>query len=72
MDEINSSEVMQFVLLTQYFDTLNSIGTKEGNNTILVPHSPGGMKDFQQQIIEGTAIGKKMAETNSAPNKKES
>ena len=60
LDEINSTEVMQFVLLTQYFDTLNSIGTKEGNNTILVPHSPGGMKDFQQQIIEGTYIGKEL------------
>ncbi|MDB4088969.1 SPFH domain-containing protein [Flavobacteriales bacterium] len=71
LDEINSTEVMQFVLLTQYFDTLNSIGTKEGNNTILVPHSPGGMKDFQQQIIEGTVIGKKMTETNSSSKKEE-
>lgn len=60
LDEIDSTEVMQFVLLTQYFDTLNNIGTKQGNNTILVPHSPGGMKDFQQQIMEGTAIGKKL------------
>lgn len=60
MHDIDSAEVMQFVLLTQYFDTLNNIGTKEGNNTILVPHTPGGMKDFQQQIIEGTVIGKKM------------
>lgn len=61
LNEIDSTEVMQFVLLTQYFDTLNSIGTKEGNNTIMIPHSPGGMKDFQQQIMEGTAIGKKLA-----------
>jgi regulator of protease activity HflC (stomatin/prohibitin superfamily) len=61
LNEIDSTEVMQFVLLTQYFDTLNNIGTKEGNNTIMIPHSPGGMKDFQQQIMEGTAIGKKLA-----------
>lgn len=60
LDEIDSTEVMQFVLLTQYFDTLNNIGSKQGNNTILVPHSPGGMKDFQQQIMEGTALGKKL------------
>mgnify|MGYP005988611141 CR=1 FL=1 len=71
LDEINSTEVMQFVLLTQYFDTLNSIGTKEGNNTILVPHSPGGMKDFQQQIIEGTVVGQKMSESVAAAPKKE-
>jgi len=66
LDEINSTEVMQFVLLTQYFDTLNSIGTKEGNNTILVPHSPGGMKDFQQQIMEGTFVGQKLNEPAKA------
>ncbi len=70
LDEINSTEVMQFVLLTQYFDTLNSIGTKEGNNTILVPHSPGGMKDFQQQIIEGTFVGQKMGESSKTKPKK--
>jgi len=69
LDEINSTEVMQFVLLTQYFDTLNSIGTKEGNNTILVPHSPGGMKDFQQQIIEGTFVGQKMSEVTPTKRK---
>lgn len=62
LQDIDSAEVMQFVLLTQYFDTLNNIGTKEGNNTIMVPHSPGGMKDFQQQIIDGTLIGKKLSE----------
>ncbi|MFT4696305.1 MAG: regulator of protease activity HflC (stomatin/prohibitin superfamily) [Urechidicola sp.] len=71
LDEINSSEVMQFVLLTQYFDTLNSIGTKEGNNTILVPHSPGGMKDFQQQIIEGTVVGQRLSDSSSPSDKKE-
>ena len=71
LDEINSSEVMQFVLLTQYFDTLNSIGTKEGNNTILVPHSPGGMKDFQQRIIEGTVVGQRLSDSSSPSDKKE-
>lgn len=71
LNEIDSSEVMQFVLLTQYFDTLNNIGSKEGNNTILVPHSPGGMKDFQQQIIEGTVVGQKLAQNSPSPKKKE-
>ena len=51
---------MQFVLMTQYFDTLTAIGSNSTNNTIMVPHSPGGMKDFQQQIIEGTIIGQKL------------
>jgi hypothetical protein len=27
---------------------------------MLMPHSPGAMQDFQQQIIAGTAFGGKM------------
>jgi regulator of protease activity HflC (stomatin/prohibitin superfamily) len=61
LQEVDPQEIMQFVLMTQYFDTLTAIGANDNNNTVLVPHSPGGMKDFQQQIIEGTYIGKKLA-----------
>lgn len=60
LKDITHEEVMQFVLLTQYFDTLNNIGQNGKNTSILVPHSPNAMKDFQQQIIEGTLIGKKL------------
>ena len=59
---ISHEEVMQFVLLTQYFDTLSSIGANGKNTTMLMPHSPGSMQDFQQQIVAGTAFGTKMSE----------
>ncbi len=55
---------MQFVLLTQYFDTLNNIGQNGKNTSILIPHSPSAMKDLQQQIVEGTLIGKKLQEAS--------
>ena len=61
LQEVDPQEIMQFVLMTQYFDTLTSIGANENNNTIMVPHSPGGMKDFQQQIIEGTFVGRELS-----------
>jgi len=61
LQDVDPQEIMQFVLMTQYFDTLTSIGSNSTNNTIMVPHTPGGMKDFQQQIIDGTIIGKKLA-----------
>ena len=51
---------MQFVLMT-IFCTLTAIGANENNNTVIVPHTPGGMKDFQQQIIQGTFIGEELA-----------
>ena len=55
--------------MTQYFDTLTAIGANDNNNTVLVPHSPGGMKDFQQQIIEGTFVGKELAKHQKKTSK---
>jgi len=60
LKNITHEEVMQFVLLTQYFDTLNNIGQNGKNTSILIPHSPSAMQDFQQQIVNGTLIGKKL------------
>jgi regulator of protease activity HflC (stomatin/prohibitin superfamily) len=62
LQDISSSEVMQFVLMTQYFDTLNNIGSNSKNSSILIPNSPGAMKDFQEQIIQGTFIGNRFNE----------
>lgn len=56
LQSVSSAEIMQFVLMTQYFDTLNNIGTQSKNTSILVPHSPGAMKDFQEQLITGTLL----------------
>ena len=60
LQDVDPQEIMQFVLMTQYFDTLTAIGANENNNTVMVPHTPGGMKDFQQQIIDGTFVGKEL------------
>lgn len=60
LETVTHEEIMQFVLMTQYFDTIKDIGANSKNSSILMPHSPGGMKDFQNQIISGTFIGGKM------------
>lgn len=44
----SAHDVMNLVLMTQYFDTLKEIG--QNSNTILIPHSPGGMEDIQNQM----------------------
>lgn len=69
LKDVTHEEVMQFVLLTQYFDTINNVGSNSKNTSILIPHSPSAMKDFQQQIIEGTFIGEKLH--SNVSNKKE-
>lgn len=60
LKQVSHEEVMQFVLLTQYFDTLNNVGSNSKNTSILIPHSPSAMKDFQQQIIQGTYVGQQL------------
>ena len=53
----SAQEVMNLVLLTQYFDTLKDIGINSNTNTILMPHSPGGLADITSQIQNAIAIG---------------
>ncbi len=48
---VTARDVMSLVLLTQYYDMLTDVGKHSNNNTILIPHSPGAVGDFQQQIL---------------------
>jgi len=47
---VNSQDAMNLVMMTQYLDTLTNLGSSGNSNTILIPHSPGGMQDLQSQI----------------------
>lgn len=50
VDGTSAQEVMNLVLMTQYFDTLKEVSNSSKTNTILVPHSPSGMNDLQEQM----------------------
>lgn len=71
LKNVTHEEVMQFVLLTQYFDTINNVGSNSKNTSILIPHSPGAMKDFQDQIIKGTFIGEKLNQYTATDGKED-
>jgi regulator of protease activity HflC (stomatin/prohibitin superfamily) len=43
-------DVMQLVLMTQYFDTLKEIAANDHTNTILIPHTPNTLSDIFSQI----------------------
>lgn len=47
LSEVSPIEIMQFVLLTQHYDTIKDIGEK--NSAIIVPYSPGNLQNLQQQ-----------------------
>lgn len=46
----SAADVMNLVLMTQYFDTLKEIGASSATNTILIPHSPAHMTDLAGQL----------------------
>lgn len=48
----SAAEVMQLVLVTQYFDTLKSIGELNKTNTLFLSHSPGAVKDISQELMQ--------------------
>jgi regulator of protease activity HflC (stomatin/prohibitin superfamily) len=55
----SSSEVMQLVLVTQYFDTIKSIGELDKTNTLFLSHSPGQVQDIGQQIMQAMIAAEK-------------
>lgn len=60
-----TQDVMNLVLLTQYFDTLKELGQSSQTNTILIPHSPGGMNDLAQQIRDAMIVSSEVGRDRS-------
>jgi regulator of protease activity HflC (stomatin/prohibitin superfamily) len=56
VDGASSKDVMQLVMVTQYFDTLKSIGESDKTNTLFLSHSPLAVKDVSEQILESMLI----------------
>jgi regulator of protease activity HflC (stomatin/prohibitin superfamily) len=52
VDGASSKDVMQLVMVTQYFDTLKSIGESDKTNTLFLSHSPGAVKEVSEQILD--------------------
>ena len=48
---------MRTLILTQYFDTLRSIGAQSRATTVFLPHSPGGLSDLSRQVAEAIMVG---------------
>lgn len=53
-------DVMQLVLMTQYFDTLKDIAANDHSNTILIPHTPDTLTDLFGQIRNAIITGTEM------------
>ncbi|KAF3661982.1 Hypersensitive-induced response protein 1 [Capsicum annuum] len=49
----SAKEVMDLIMITQYFDTIKDIGNSSNNTTVFLPHGPGHVRDIGQQIRDG-------------------
>ncbi len=59
VDGASSRDVMQLVMVTQYFDTLKSIGENDKTNTLFLSHSPGSVKEVSDQIMESMVVAQR-------------
>ncbi|CAM6097938.1 unnamed protein product [Calypogeia fissa] len=55
--ETSAKDVLDMVLVTQYFDTMKEIGASSKNSTVFIPHGPGAVKDVAEQIRNGLLQG---------------
>lgn len=57
-----AKDVMDLLLLTQYFDTMKEIGVTQagqGEKTLFLPHGPGAVAEFRQSLATGFMAGMK-------------
>ncbi|AEU09582.1 MULTISPECIES: SPFH domain-containing protein [Blattabacterium] len=74
---INSQEASALIVVTQHYDTLQSMGESSNTNLILLPNSPGAANDMLNNMITsfnisnqiGESIKKKNESKNSKKNK---
>ena len=52
---------MQLVMITQYFDTIKSIGEMDKTNTLFLSHSPGAVREVSDQIMQSMLVAEKAA-----------
>jgi regulator of protease activity HflC (stomatin/prohibitin superfamily) len=62
----SATDVLTLVMMTQYLDTLKEVGANSRTNTIMVPHSPGGLSEFFDQLRNAVILGMEKAQAPPA------
>ncbi len=72
---INSQEASALIVVTQHYDTLQSIGEETNSNLILLPNSPQAGSDMLNNMVASftasNMIGESMKKTNVKKKKEE-
>jgi regulator of protease activity HflC (stomatin/prohibitin superfamily) len=63
-----AKDVMNLVLMTQYFDMLKEIGASTKSTAILIPHSPGHLSSLTEQIRNAMMEADQVSEHSAGGN----
>lgn len=61
---INSQEASALIIVTQHYDTLQSIGSKSGSNLILLPNNPNAASNMLTDVVTGMVAANKLGMIN--------
>ncbi|CAN4090680.1 unnamed protein product [Withania somnifera] len=59
-----AKDVLDMVLITQYFDTMKEIGASSKSSAVFIPHGPGAVADIAGQIRQGLLQGADVEQQN--------
>ncbi len=62
---INSQEASALIIVTQHYDTLQSIGSKSGSNLILLPNNPNAASNMLTDVVTGMVAANKLNMENN-------
>lgn len=68
---INSQEASALIVVTQHYDTLQSIGEKNNSNLILMPNSPEAGSEMLNQMITSFRASSQIGEEMKRQNKEQ-
>ncbi|GBG78722.1 hypothetical protein CBR_g27947 [Chara braunii] len=63
-----AKDVLDLVLVTQYFDTMKDIGSHSKNTTVFMPSNPSAVADIASQVRMGFLQGAKALESDAQPS----
>jgi regulator of protease activity HflC (stomatin/prohibitin superfamily) len=58
--DVKTQDVMNMVMMVQYFDALRDIGTTGQNNAVLIPYGPGGSNEILQQMTQAMVVSEQI------------
>ena len=58
--DVKTQDVMNMVMMVQYFDALRDIGTTGQNNAVLIPYGAGGSNEILQQMTQAMVASDKI------------